>query len=482
MPDAAVDRLTPASLLEALDVPVALLGPDGTLAAANAAFADLVRMPLVAVVGQHVDELGGPGKVPLYVDLLRSREPVERSWTGGEDQPLALVWSGKLLPGGAGLIACSVRIAQHAGDAAELAQSQKMESLGTMAGGLAHDFNNLLTAILGFAGILKLSANLDEESREHLSHIEQAAKRGADIAGRLLAFARGGLARFVTLDLRDVISETVSLASPALHTSIAIDVALPDEPVIVEGDFGQMQQSLLNIILNARDAMPGGGSIRVRLEQDTFQAVVSIVDDGPGMTEEVRSRAFEPFFTTKERGAGTGLGLAIAYGIVRGHKGTISLDSSPGNGSVFTISLPRSVPAESTHVLDAGDGDLVMVVDDDDLTRKSLSATLGRLGYNVVEVANGPMAVTLVSARPGRFSAVLLDLVMPGMNGREVFHALSSLRSDLPIVVCTGYAADAQIDDVMRRNIAGLLQKPFTPEALHSTLSSAGARPARARR
>ncbi|MCC6385953.1 MAG: response regulator [Dehalococcoidia bacterium] len=359
-------------------------------------------------------------------------------------------------------------------------QAQKMEALGTLAGGVAHDFNNLLAAILGFAGLLKLSDGLDEESREQVYNIEQAARRGADIAGRLLAFSRGGLARFVRLDLRDVVSETVRLAAPTFGNGVEAELILPEAPVYVEGDFAQLQQAVLNVVLNARDAVHDGGVVTIRLAAEDERVRLLISDTGSGVPESVQARIFEPFFTTKAPGIGTGLGLAITFGIVRGHGGDVQLQSPPGRGATFIISLPNAqdVP-DAPSGADAGDGNLVLVVDDDDLTRKSVSATLARLGYNVVEVGSGSVAVELVRARPGRFAAVLLDLVMPGMNGREVFHELSALRSDLPVVLCTGYAADQHIDDVMKRSIAGLLQKPFTPENLSGMLSRVGAEPAR---
>jgi len=365
----------------------------------------------------------------------------------------------------------------------ELAQSQKMDSLGMMAGSVAHDFNNLLTAILGFAGILKLSPALDDEDREHLFLIEQSARRGADIAGRLLSFARGGLARFVLVDLVEVLRETLRMLTPTLHDGLVLRARLPDGPVRVEGDFGQLQQALLNVLSNARDAMPIRGTIDVRLQSLEGRALVTVRDDGPGMPEDVRTRIFEPFFSTKAAGSGTGLGLAITYGVVQGHHGDLHVDSRLGEGTTFTFSFPLLAAPEATRPeADAGEGDLVLVVDDDDIVRRTTAETLANLGYNVVEVRSGALAVELVGARPERFAAVLLDLVMPGMAGRDVFRALHPLRPDLPVIVCTGYAADAHIDDEMKRSIAGLLQKPFSAESLDGALRSVGTRPARAPR
>lgn len=379
-----------------------------------------------------------------------------------------------------GLVGVAADVTERRRQDQLLAQAQKMESLGVMAGSVAHDFNNLLTAILGFAGLLKLSPSLHPRDREQLLHIEQAARRGADIAGRLLSFSRGGLARFVPVDLRDVVQETVRLLSPTLSNHIRVVLDLPARSIMIEGDDGQLQQALLNILLNARDALHDQGTIQVHLGVHGDKAVISIADDGPGIDAETRARIFEPFFTTKERGAGTGLGLAITYGIVRGHKGKIDLESEPGKGTVFTLTFPL-IPADRLPSVEseAGDGNLILVVDDDELVRRSTSATLSSLGYSVVEVGDGTLAVELVRARPGRFAAVLLDLVMPGLTGREVFHSIAEIRPDLPILVATGYAADDHIDDAMKRSIAGLLQKPFTAEELSAALQRVGARPGR---
>ncbi len=362
----------------------------------------------------------------------------------------------------------------------QLTQGQKMESLGTMAGAVAHDFNNLLTTIMGFAGLLKRSTALADEDRENLTLIEQAAHRAADLTGRLLSFARGGLVRFGPIDLRQVIEDTLRLTQPALDDAIAVCLELPGEPVTVEGDAGQVQQALVNMVLNARDAMPCGGCIAVRLERDGDDAVITFADTGPGMDEETRTRIFEPFFTTKPAGSGTGLGMAITYGIVQGHHGTIALESAPGQGTRFTIRLPLlRTRSAAPMVPGPGEGNLVLVVDDDEMVRRATTATLWQMGYSVAASAGGAVAVELVRARPDRFSAVLLDLVMPGMTGSETFHELAAIRPDIPVIVCTGFAADKHIDSDVKRAIAGLVRKPFTAEQLRAALLAAGVEPRR---
>ncbi len=363
-----------------------------------------------------------------------------------------------------------------------LMQSQKMESLGTMAGAVAHDFNNLLTTILGFAELLKRSPHLDGEDMENLSLIEEAARLAADLTGRLLAFARGGLARFGPVDLRDAVRDTMRLAAPTLQSNIRVTMDLPPEPVIVEGDQGQLQQALINIVLNARDAMPEGGTIAIELHANPAVTTLLVSDDGPGMTEETRTRIFEPFYTTKPAGSGTGLGMAITYGIVQGHHGTVAVMTTLGEGTTFVITLPL-LPPNAGHRTDESfstrDGDLILVVDDDDMVRRAAHATLAQIGYNVVEARDGATAIQLLKARPDRFAAVLLDLVMPGMTGSQTFRGLAAIRPDLPVIVCTAYAADAHIDTDVKRRIAGLIQKPFSSQRLERALAAVGARPVR---
>jgi signal transduction histidine kinase/ActR/RegA family two-component response regulator len=359
-----------------------------------------------------------------------------------------------------------------------LMHAQKMESLGVMAGSVAHDFNNLLTGILGFAGLLKQSPNLDSSEREELFLIEQSARRGADIASRLLSFSRGGQATFLPLDLRDVLRESVEFLQPTLSDQIRLDVQVPEKPVFIEGDFGQLQQAILNIAWNARDVLPEGGRIGIRLEEAAGQARLTISDTGPGMDPDVRARIFEPFFTTKTRGGGTGLGLSIAYGIARGHRGEIEVLSERGTGTAFTLLFPVVTTfVGAARQPDAGAHDLILLVDDDDLVRRATAGALAALGYSVIDVQSGSMAIDLVRACPGRFAAVLLDLVMPGVAGRDVFAAVKQVRADLPVIVCTGFAAASHIDDAMRRQISGLLQKPFSPERLGAALRSVGAIP-----
>jgi CheY-like chemotaxis protein len=256
---------------------------------------------------------------------------------------------------------------------------------------------------------------------------------------------------------------------------------VPEKPVIVEGDSGQLQQAILNIIINARDAMPEGGTLTIRLRAAGDGCVLSIGDTGMGMSEETRTRLFEPFYTTKPPGRGTGLGMAITYGIVQGHHGSIAVTTAEGKGTTFTIRLPLldvdaapRVELPPPAIAARGDG-TVLVVDDDDLVRRTMAATLLELGYGVVTAESGSRALELVRADPAGFTAVVLDLVMAGMSGAATFEALQHVRADLPVVVCTGFADDEHVDERVQRGAAAIVHKPFSADGLARALQLAGA-------
>lgn len=368
--------------------------------------------------------------------------------------------------------------------AAQLGQTQKMEALGSMAGMIAHDFNNLLTTILGYTSIVKNAGRLHPEDRECLDDVEDAAHKAASLTGRLLSFARGGLMQTGALDMRSVIADTLRLAQPALQHRIAINLDMPDTPVPIDGDESQLQQALLNLLLNARDAMTDGGTVNIRLSVLSELATLVVEDNGPGMDANTKLRIFEPFFTTKPKGSGTGLGTSITYGIVKSHGGNIDVASAPGKGAKFTIQLPamQHLPPESDRqLMSTADRDLVLVVDDDDMVRRTTMATMAHLGYNVIDAPSGRLAIELVNARPERFAVVLLDLVMPELTGAQTFRELRKIRPDLPVVVCTGYAAEDHLDQSLRHDIAGLVNKPFTAERLHDVVSGLGLQPSRKR-
>jgi PAS domain S-box-containing protein len=432
-----------------------------------------------ALLGLRDDDISGPamsGFVAKSVEEMRDDVELRLS-----DQPFRRL-DGSLLEldvvatmvsfgGRRALLVMARDMAERKAMQRQLMQAQKMESLGQLAGAVAHDFNNLLTTILGFAGILKIGGQLDDENRDSVGLIEDAARRGADLTSRLLSFSRGGLVRYGPVDVRVVIADTLRLAGPTLGLRFQVETVMPESPIVVDGDEGQLQQAMLNIILNARDAMPHGGVIAIRLEASDGHAVLSIADNGPGMDEEVRLRVFEPFYTTKPAGSGTGLGLAITYGIVQGHHGRIDIASTLGEGSRFTISLPLAGSPPS------GAGTRTMlIVDDDELVRRASSRLVGKLGFSAQEAAGGADAIDLLQAAPQRYAGVILDLVMPGLSGRETLEMIRQIRADIPVVICSAFAAESHLGKAGREGYVGLLPKPFTPERLAAALEEAGIR------
>ncbi|MBK6661823.1 MAG: hypothetical protein IPG47_03410 [Thermoflexaceae bacterium] len=294
-------------------------------------------------IGRHVTDLAE--SFPEYAELLGALMP------GGAVTPRFSIGTHTVLdvraepvnpesPEADGIVGVAVDVTELVRAEAALRQSQKLESLGQLAGGVAHDFNNVLASVLGVATMLKRSPGIPESDRESLEIIETAALRGAEISGRLLAFARGGERPFQPTDLRAVLREVHGLAHHTMGPGVTIRMERPATEIVVRGDAGQLSQALLNLVLNARDAMPGGGVITLAATVEEGDAVVRVADTGTGMTAATAARVYEPFFTTKPTGSGTGLGAAIVWRIVQAHGGTIGLQTAPGEGTVFTIRIP----------------------------------------------------------------------------------------------------------------------------------------------
>lgn len=327
----------------AANAPVVLLGveADGTCSLVEGRMLSRVNIDPASVRGRNLFEL--PAPEPLKRAVRRALDGVPASTRLEFNDHYFDVYTEPLRgeDGTVEGVACvATDVTGIARAEAALRQAQKMESLGLLAGGVAHDFNNILTTILGIADLLK-RADLPEEDIERLKVLERAAYRGAQITQRLLAFARGGVEKVEKFDLRDLLGDVARLAGPSLPKTIEFQLELPNTPVYIEGDATQLHQAILNMVLNARDALQDrGGRVRLALSGGRDAATIRVEDDGPGMDEQTQLRLFEPFFTTKPKGAGTGLGLSIAYSVIQAHGGTISVQSRPGQGTKFAIRLP----------------------------------------------------------------------------------------------------------------------------------------------
>lgn len=367
----------------------------------------------------------------------------------------------------------------------KLRLSQKMEAVGRLAGGIAHDFNNLLTIITGYTVLLQRWLEGDPEGRAMLEQVLGAATRAAELTGQLLAFSRRQVAQLGPVDFNEVISGMQSMLQRLIGEDIIIESRLDPELWRVRADRGQLGQVIMNLAVNARDAMPGGGKIVIRTgnwmveraysgEQIGFApgdyVRVLFSDTGRGMDAATRAHVFEPFFTTKELGHGTGLGLPTVYGIVRQSGGQISVYSEVGSGTTFAIYLPREEAIETDDpVSETGErmGDeTVLVVEDEPALRKLVTSVLRSSGYEVLEAANMEDAVRAGDAHSTEVRLLLTDVVMPGGNGRQLASLLSNRHADLKVLFMSGYSEHVLLEKTLAESSTSFLQKPFTPAQL----------------
>jgi PAS domain S-box-containing protein len=369
----------------------------------------------------------------------------------------------------------------------QLRQSQKMEAIGQLAGGVAHDFNNILTVIHGHASLLGM-ANLDKTAARSAHQIAQAAERAAGLTRQLLTFSRRQLIQPKRLDMNKIVGNMSDMLGRLLGEDVALQLNYSAAPATVEADAGMMEQVLLNLAVNARDAMPRGGRLSVRIaivevNEEHVQrhpegrsglfVCVSKTDTGTGISPENLSRIFEPFFTTKEVGKGTGLGLATVYGIVKQHQGWVEVESTVGKGTTFRIYIPfigeEQTDAEkpSTQITIRGGNETILLVEDEKPVRELVASVLENNGYKVLQAGSGAEAVEVWHANRDKIHLLLTDLIMPGnMNGRELAESLWSERPGFKVIFTSGYSADIVGKDFKLESDTNFLQKPYHPLAL----------------
>ena len=366
----------------------------------------------------------------------------------------------------------------------QLLQSQKMEAVGQLAGGIAHDFNNLLQAILGNVDLAARGLPQSDPANKHLQTVKQAGLRAAELTRALLAFSRKTISMPQPLDLRSIVDQVVQLLRHAIDPRIVIETTAPPELWPIHADPSQMHQVLMNICVNARDAMPHGGRLTIALEHLTRDGkefvCLAVGDTGMGMDAETRRRMFEPFFTTKELGKGTGLGLAVVYGVVTQHGGALTVDSEPGRGARFVIELPRSTqipevvnPPACRPAPEKSAGETVLVVDDDEVVRQVACSILTQVGYVVLEAEDGARAVSIYQQERNCIAAVLLDLTMPKRSGVEVLADLRRIDPAVRVIICSGYSVEAQGFDLAQLGATGFLQKPYSLDEMARAIRQA---------
>jgi nitrogen-specific signal transduction histidine kinase/ActR/RegA family two-component response regulator len=375
-----------------------------------------------------------------------------------------------------------------------LLQAQKMESIGTLAGGIAHDFNNLLMGIQGHTSLSLLKLNKNdvhyEHLHEHIKTIETLVSSGANLTKQLLGFARGGKYEVKRADLNTLIEKT-SKTIGRTKKEISIHRNLEKDLWPTDVDEGQIEQVLLNLFVNAWQAMPNGGDLYIEtknilLDEDRFKVYskrkgryvkISVTDTGIGMDEKTKERIFEPFFTTKEMGHGTGLGLASVYGIIKNHNGFINVYSEKGKGATFNIYLPASSAGDEKDEYRASDvaddilcTETILLVDDEDMVLNVAGDMLKTMGYTVMTASDGSTAVNTYSDHHQRIDLVMLDMVMPDMSGGDVFDEIKRINPQAKVLLSSGYSLNGQASRIMERGCDGFIQKPFTLDEISTRL------------
>lgn len=366
----------------------------------------------------------------------------------------------------------------------QLLQAQKMEAIGQLAGGVAHDFNNILTAIIGYGSLLKIETSEDDLLRSYVTQILNSAERAANLTKALLAFSRRQIIRPKPVNLNEIITVLEKLLSRLIGEDIELSTVFTDKDVTVMADSTQIEQVLMNLATNARDAMPDGGSLTIGTElvelnnefikahgfgRPGFYALISVEDTGQGMDEKTKEKIFEPFFTTKEVGKGTGLGLAMVYGIIKQHDGYINVYSEPDKGTAFKIYLPLiKLSVEEVKLADIpiikGGTDTILIAEDDAQVRGLTKEVLEGYGYKVMEAVDGNDAIKIFNENKDKIQLLFLDVIMPKKNGKEVYDEIKKVRPDIKAIFTSGYNADIIHKKGILEEGLDFIAKPISPE------------------
>jgi PAS domain S-box-containing protein len=477
---------------------------DGTITSVNRAAEELSGASRDELVGRHVTALFTPESAE------RSAQYLERLIAGSEETTLEelelAVADGttRTIEAGARVIRgrdgapvgfqCIGRdVSERLRLEAHLRQAQKMEAVGRLAGGIAHDFNNLLTAISGFSDFALGTLEDEHPVREDIVEIQRAVERAATLTGQLLAFSRRQVQRRKVLDLADAVGDLEPMLARLIGEDVALVSVHEDGLGAVEADPGQVEQVILNLALNARDAMPRGGTVTLETANVVVgddhcrrhvgarpgpHVTLSVSDTGEGIDADTLQHVFEPFFTTKEQGKGTGLGLATVYGIVEQSGGWVEVESEPGRGTSFRIYLPCVDGAPAAEIRDAdalasGGSETVLVVEDEPMVRSLARRALAERGYRVLEAEDGESALRISRRHAGPIHLLLSDVVMPGMSGADLSERFARVRPETAALFMSGYTAEALGPHGVLADGVDFIAKPFTPDALAARVRAA---------
>ena len=484
------------SLVEGVRDVIFALSPGGEVTSLNPAFEEMTGFPPGEWVGRPFEALVHPEDVPLALELFgrvlrgEPRPTIQfriLTKTGpyrvAEFSASAQLRDGKLL----GILGIGRDVTERLGLEQQLRQAQKMEAVGRLAGGVAHDFNNILTAITGHAELLLEDLGLHDPRRADVDEIRRSAERAAGLTRQLLAFSRQQVLQPKVVDVNALVLDMDKLLRRLIGEDVELATVLDPALGRVKADPGQLEQVIVNLAVNARDAMPDGGKLTLEtrnIDLDSSYTLehslvkpgpyvqLTVSDSGIGMDEETQAHAFEPFFTTKPRGQGTGLGLAMVYGTVKQSGGFIWVYSEPGHGATFKIYLPRvDTPTEpatlpAPTVQPARGSETVLLAEDEPAVRAIAQQALERHGYTVLAAPSGAAALALAAQHAATIDLLLTDVVMPGMSGRDLADRLTAQRPGIRVLYISGYTDNAIVRHGMLEPGLAYLQKPFRPHAL----------------
>jgi two-component system, cell cycle sensor histidine kinase and response regulator CckA len=498
----ALSSAKDGALLDLVGAPVVVFDGD-TILFANAALCDdLARTAAelagtsfqkslaeesAALVASLMPRVRSPGEPPEIVELRLVGGQGAQRWMSGRF--FAASWDER--PALAGFLTDLEDKKRTAAVEEHFRQSQKMEAVGRLAGGVAHDMNNVLGAIMGFSSVIQAELPPGSRLQDDVQHVLESCRKGRDLMLNLLGFARRGKYRMEQFTLNDRVDDVVKLLKRTIPKKIKIDVKRAAKPIAVYGDPTQIHHAIMNLCLNAVDAMGDAGVLTVITDSFAVEdgagyspgvapgkyARVRVADTGTGMDSEVMSMAFEPFFTTKPLGRGSGLGLSMVYGTAVNHGGAVMLESAPNRGTVATLLLPPAsyesetirASAERRTPSDVAQA-TVLLVDDEKLVRRAGQRLLEKLGYKVIVAEDGLAAVRAFAEGRERIAAVMLDLIMPVMDGAETLEKLKEIDPQIPVLLASGYSREEQADALMKKGADGFIQKPFDLATLRAKL------------
>lgn len=478
--------------------PVCIMITDtaGTIEYVNAKFSEVTKYSLEEVVGQNPRILkSGETSLEIYKIMWETISNGE-TWQGilhNRKKNDELYWETVTISPiknrdglVTGYVAIKEDITERKKLEVQLLQSQKMEVVGQLSGGIAHDLNNILTVIIGFSTLMEMRMSKDDPERAHLTHVLAAAERAAELTKSLLAFSRKQIINPQPVDLNQIIGKIKKFVARIIPEDINFTVTNKNEVLIVNADAGQIEQVLMNLVTNARDAMPVGGQLLIETDavvlDESFirtygfgklgpYALMTFSDSGEGMDSDICKKVFEPFFTTKEVGKGTGLGLSIVYGIIKQHNGFINVYTEPGSGTTFRIYLPLTQAAvesglKNTAIVLKGGKETILVADDDFLVRDLLEKTLNMFGYTVIVAIDGSDALSKFSENQISINLVILDVVMPKLNGKEVYDEIRKINPAIKVIFMSGYTRDIIHKRGVLDESVQFIPKPLDPKKL----------------